>query len=156
MFSDKVSCRFPHLLQIQMIRHKIRRITSGRIRHLSVQNMIFIRLYAVLIPRMPVFRNFFRFYDHDIIRQLLVHRIGDPVRRNRGIRIKYCHVSSGMHTGIGSARPDHIHLCPGQRRKRTVQYFFHGNAVWLHLPSAVIRSVISDRQFNAPHILSSP
>ena len=90
-------------------------------------------------------------WDHNILWQPLIQRVTHPLRRDRGVCIKYCHISQGMDPGIRPAGADHLNVLARQLPDRPVQHFFNCHTIRLDLPAAIIRAVIGNGQSDSFH-----
>ena len=142
MFSDEIRCCLLHLRYINIEITKFRVKPYERVRKLVVPDAILIRLDRIAKPRMKIIRHLARFLNPDIVRQPLVQREADLLRRNPCLRIKDCHISKRMHPGICPACANDLDILLQQLRQFPVQDFLNCNSIVLNLPATIICPVI--------------
>ena len=142
MFANQICRCLLHLRYIDMEITKLRVKPHKRIRELVIPDAILIRLNRIAEPRMKIIRHLARFLNPDIVRQPLVQREADLLRRNPCLRIKDCHISKRMHSGICPACANDLDILLQQLRQFPVQDFLDCNSIVLNLPATIICPVI--------------
>ncbi len=150
MLSDQIRGRLPHLFHVQREIAEIRVQPLRRQGDPAVQDPVHIRLRAVLFPRVPVRRDLLGTQRAYILRQPLVQRQADLIRRHAVLRIKHRDVLKCVYARVRPARADHRDLLAHQAGKGAVQHLLDRHRVLLILPAAVIRPVIRQDQSDTP------
>ena len=145
MLSFQIGCRLSHSSDIQRMIGKIGIQTFYRHGKFCSVNSVLIGFTALAVSGMPVCGNLLRFLHTDILRQLLVQRVGNLPGRHTAPGVKHSHISHGMYTGVRAASANHLNGFFQKLTQMPVQLFLNRNSVILLLPSMIIRSVIRNR-----------
>ncbi len=85
--------------------------------------------------------------DVDVRRELVVDAAHQRIGRHRRREIEVRHLRERVDAGIGAARAVQLELArPGRGRDGALDLSLHRSSVFLHLPAAVSRAGVLDRQ----------